>query len=630
MGLSRATRIKLLLAIDIIFFFIELIVGYAVGSLALVADSFHMLNDVMSLVVALYAIKLSAENSSDSKYSYGWHRAEILAALINGVFLLALCFSIFLEAMQRFFSTPEVGNPRLVVIVGSWGLLSNIIGLFLFHEHGHSHSHSHSPPSPVLPTPPGTPEPTSGSRTPTQKSIEIRRSRARSRSPSAAFSPLYGHPAATRAALVHTAEEMAARSPSPPPRRHSRHPSHVTEHEANNAIDSSSHSRMHSHNELATERTPLIHRDDEPAGTGSTHDDHSPLSLSRNVGVIATGLVIWLTSWSFKYYFDPIISLVITVIIFASALPLVRSTSFILLQGVPPHVSLDDVRNAILDVEGVMSVHELHIWQLSETKTVASVHVLASRSHDFMPVAVQIRNVLHHHGIHSSTIQPEYPGHGVGLKTSEEGSCLIVCPQDKICNPQEHACCHGTVIFLIENVLYKVHRYFFQRDSPVFDTMFSLPSPVGQIPEGEVEDNPILLEGVETRDFDRLLSLLYPFDFVGCELKSMEEWISVLSLSTRWDFNTLRDLSITRLTPMVQDPAEQIVLGHQYDVVDWLVPAYTALCERREPLTLEEGRKLGVDLVVMIGQVRDKIRYVSNLNRDHDTIVKFVQHVFKL
>ena len=110
----------------------------------------------------------------------------------------------------------------------------------------------------------------------------------------------------------------------------------------------------------------------------------------------------------------------------------------------------------------------------------------------------------------------------------------------------------------------------------------------------------------------------------------MEEWISVLSLSTRWDFNTLRDLSITRLTPMVQDPAEQIVLGHQYDVVDWLVPAYTALCERREPLTLEEGRKLGVDLVVMIGQVRDKIRYVSNLNRDHDTIVKFVQHVFKL
>jgi zinc transporter 1 len=41
-----------------------------------------------------------------------------------------------------------------------------------------------------------------------------------------------------------------------------------------------------------------------------------------NVGVIATGLVIWLTEWKYKFYFDPVISLVITVIIFSSALPL--------------------------------------------------------------------------------------------------------------------------------------------------------------------------------------------------------------------------------------------------------------------------------------------------------------------
>jgi solute carrier family 30 (zinc transporter), member 1 len=145
-----------------------------------------------------------------------------------------------------------------------------------------------------------------------------------------------------------------------------------------------------------------------------------------NVGVIATGLIIWLTSWEFKYYCDPIISLVITAIILYSALPLggsfpliaehsldmicsVRSTSFILLQGVPSEVSLEDVRSAILDVEGVLSVHELHIWQLSETKIIASVHVTASRKVDFMPVASKIREVLHKRGIHSSTIQPEYP-----------------------------------------------------------------------------------------------------------------------------------------------------------------------------------------------------------------------------
>lgn len=87
---------------------------------------------------------------------------------------------------------------------------------------------------------------------------------------------------------------------------------------------------------------------------------------------------------------------------------LVRSTAFILLQGVPATVSLEETRDAILAVDGVLSVHELHIWQLSENKLVASVHVMASRKHDFMPIATKIRKVLHDRGVHSSTIQPEY------------------------------------------------------------------------------------------------------------------------------------------------------------------------------------------------------------------------------
>lgn len=86
----------------------------------------------------------------------------------------------------------------------------------------------------------------------------------------------------------------------------------------------------------------------------------------------------------------------------------VRSASFILLQGVPSTVSIEEVRAAILEVEGVLSLHELHIWQLSETKIVASLHVMASRDHEFMPIAAKIRRALHLQGIHSSTIQPEY------------------------------------------------------------------------------------------------------------------------------------------------------------------------------------------------------------------------------
>jgi divalent metal cation (Fe/Co/Zn/Cd) transporter len=87
---------------------------------------------------------------------------------------------------------------------------------------------------------------------------------------------------------------------------------------------------------------------------------------------------------------------------------LVRSTSFILLQAVPLGVSPESVRDAILNVDGVRSLHELHIWQLSESRLIASVHVLASPDHDFMHIAKDVRRILHEHGVHSCTIQPEY------------------------------------------------------------------------------------------------------------------------------------------------------------------------------------------------------------------------------
>ncbi|KAH0838361.1 cation efflux protein [Lanmaoa asiatica] len=460
MALSRSARITLLLAIDILFFFIELIVGYAVGSLALVADSFHMLNDIMSLIVALYAIKvryrlvachrvsphitlhmqLSSQSANDSRYSYGWHRAEILAALVNGVFLLALCFSITMEALERFFSTPEISNPRLVVIVGSFGLASNIVGLFLFHgteamlclitaltplatEHGHEHKGSAPSSRPA--------------------SIHVVQGNNRdlfsSRNRSTSYSSLYGHPVATRASLVQTAQDIASSTLT---QENTARSSEETPLLGASTVDPPQPSRMSA----------------EHVGHAHVHGMHGSMNMRAlvlhvlgdalgNVGVIATGLIIWLTTWKYKFYFDPVISLVITVIIFSSALPLVRSTSFILLQGVPPTISLDEVRAAILNVKGVLSVHELHVWQLSESKIVASVHVMTSRNHDFMPVAVEIRKTLHYHGIHSSTIQPEY--HSCGshvipeehLQMSTNSSCLILCPPDQNCDPSENACC---------------------------------------------------------------------------------------------------------------------------------------------------------------------------------------------
>ncbi|CAO3638971.1 unnamed protein product [Mucor fragilis] len=127
-----------------------------------------------------------------------------------------------------------------------------------------------------------------------------------------------------------------------------------------------------------------------------------------NVGVIASALFIWLTPFEWRFYFDPLVSTLITIIIFMSAIPLVRQTSFILLQGVPNSVPIGDVNDTLLNLEGVISVHELHVWQLNDTKLIASLHVLLGSRQGYMLLASEIRKVLHGYGIHSATIQPEF------------------------------------------------------------------------------------------------------------------------------------------------------------------------------------------------------------------------------
>jgi zinc transporter 1 len=123
------------------FFLVEITVGYITRSVALIADSFHMLSDVISLIVGFFALRYSKKTGQTDRNTFGWQRAEVLGALINAVFLVALCFTIFIEALKRLVEVEEIHNPWLVLIVGVAGLFINVVGLFMFHGHGHGHSH---------------------------------------------------------------------------------------------------------------------------------------------------------------------------------------------------------------------------------------------------------------------------------------------------------------------------------------------------------------------------------------------------------------------------------------------------------------------------------------------------------
>jgi cobalt-zinc-cadmium efflux system protein len=112
------------LAITTTFFVVELIGASISNSLALLADAAHMLTDVAALGMALFAIWLASRPSSPER-TFGYLRAEILAAVVNAVSLIVLAIYIFWEAWQRFQEPPEVkSGPLLVVAVA--GMLANI------------------------------------------------------------------------------------------------------------------------------------------------------------------------------------------------------------------------------------------------------------------------------------------------------------------------------------------------------------------------------------------------------------------------------------------------------------------------------------------------------------------------
>ncbi|KAF8910872.1 hypothetical protein CPB85DRAFT_1221146 [Mucidula mucida] len=224
------------------------------------------------------------------------------------------------------------------------------------------------------------------------------------------------------------------------------------------------------------------------------------------------------------------------------------------------------------------------------------------------------------------------------VKTASGSTIELVVPANEIDPSHRHPRFYfpdGNVIFFVEGWLYNVHRYYFQRDSTIFEAMFSLPCPDGHTPEGQTDEDPIILEGIEAKDFDRLLSILYPKNFRTCEIETKEEWISVLSLATRWDFTSIRELALSRLHPnsftasaqLNLSPADRIVLGLRFDVSEWLLPAYSELCMRTEALTLEEGEILGMQNVINIAQARQAIRYPSNLNRSFDGVQNLVREM---
>jgi cobalt-zinc-cadmium efflux system protein len=248
-GHARAS-LKTALVITATFLVAEFIGALYTNSLALLADSGHMLTDVAALSLSFFAMRFASRRATPRK-TYGFYRVEILAALLNGVFLVLIALYIFYEAYHRFINPPPV-KANWMLVVAIVGLLANLASAWiLFGKH--------------------------------HESLNI------------------------RGAFFHVLTD---------------------------AIGS--------------------------------------------IGAILASIAIIVSGYELA---DPLISIVVAFLILWSSWVLIRDAVDILLEGTPAHINIVSLREQLGSVDGVSSVHDLHVWTLTSGVLAMSCHVVAHEDH---------------------------------------------------------------------------------------------------------------------------------------------------------------------------------------------------------------------------------------------------------
>ncbi|KAK5584611.1 hypothetical protein RB653_006225 [Dictyostelium firmibasis] len=499
--LSKSIAFITIGTLTMLYVIVELGAALYVGSLTLLSDGFHNLSDVVSLVIAWWAQK-AAKRDSDNFMSYGWARAEILGGLTNGCFLLSMSLYVALEAIPRFIKPEPMESGLIFMIVAGSGLAINILGTIVFactgmshaHSHGggggHSHgggAHSHGEKKK---------EKHGHSHDGAEKKKE-KHGHSHDGAEKKKEKHGHGHSHGTTAVGINSdekeehnhddhdhhdhSEENHGHSHGGAENKKEKHGhghSHSggaeginigddNDHDDHDHHDHSEESHGHSHGgEKKKEKHGHSHDGAEKKKEkhGHSHDGEKKKKKKKSSGtclgmdlnmfgvfihflgdaisslfVLITGAVIHFTQGKWTEYIDPAVSLIIVIMIAATSAPLVKRCSMILLQKVPDEIDLDTIRHKMLKVEGVLSQHDLHVWQLVDGMTIASVHVGIAKGKDFQVIASKLKKIFHKEGIHSTSIQPEFlqPNSFTGGASSDSNYCVQNCVDD--C--EEEWCC---------------------------------------------------------------------------------------------------------------------------------------------------------------------------------------------
>ncbi|XP_021551209.1 zinc transporter 4 isoform X2 [Neomonachus schauinslandi] len=139
------TRLTIAAVLYLLFMIGELVGGYIANSLAIMTDALHMLTDLSAIILTLLALWLSSK-SPTKRFTFGFHRLEVLSAMISVLLVYILMGFLLYEAVQRTIHMKYEINGDIMLITAAVGVAVNVIMGFLLNQSGH-HSHSHSLPS---------------------------------------------------------------------------------------------------------------------------------------------------------------------------------------------------------------------------------------------------------------------------------------------------------------------------------------------------------------------------------------------------------------------------------------------------------------------------------------------------
>jgi len=409
------------------------------NSLALLSDGFHNLSDVVALIIAFWAMWKSAENRTHVM-TYGWKRTEVLGAVMNGCFLLALCLYIILEAIPKFIHPVDIVADWWFIGTAAAGMVINFVATLIFAAtgtHGHSHAgggghgHSHG----------GGGHGGHGEKEKKEKHGHDHGHKEKKDKDG------HGHDHGHKEKKDKDGHDHGHKEKKDKEGHDHGHKEKKEKHGHDHGHKEKKEKHGHDHGHK--------HVQDEDSDSHHSHEGHGPEREDMNMKavflhylgdaisslfVMVAGLLIhYLPDAAWVGYVDPGSSLLIVLLIVGSILPLLRGCSKILLQQAPSDLDCTALQEELEKVEGLRGVHDLHVWELVDAVPIASAHISVweCEMETFAKVAARCKKVLHRYGIHSSTLQPEFV-----LRVEENSyercsqNCAKDCAEDWCCKDE--------------------------------------------------------------------------------------------------------------------------------------------------------------------------------------------------